>query len=155
MRTAEKKAELLSRLGKEPDISLAKEFQLSRERIRQLREQHGIAKPARIHKTKEFYTPKAIWIKRYGHLFGTMYDLDIAKKAGVGRGDVVQARRRCGIAAFGKQSCWRKQYEHLLGKTTDASIAKEAGVTIAAVGKVRNKLNIPRFVPEHYETHTA
>lgn len=56
MKVIERRGELLRRLGTAPDNVLAKEFGLSRERLRQLRKEMGI--PV-FHKPRKAYIKKA------------------------------------------------------------------------------------------------
>ena len=132
---------LISRLGKVSDRSLAGEFEMSVDRVRQERIRLGI----RAWQAVE-WTPDRIAV------LGTMPDKQAAKVVGVTNSAAFTKRVSLGIPAYGpsRKECmiqWRAPDIRKLGKVADAVLADKLGVSASVVSSKRHSMGIPAWQP--------
>lgn len=131
---------LFERLGKVADSALANEYGVSRQRIYQLRDRHGIDAPGRV---DNFAAERAAAIP----LLGTMPDIEIGKRVGMSSVWVGRLRKERCISAFEPETMTDRITKHpMLGKVADREIAADVGASgPSAVGMVRRRLGIPPY----------
>ena len=129
---------LYEKLGKFPNTQIAAEFGLSRERVRQLREELGVPK-------FEAELPSEV-----ESLLGKVPDRELVRKFGVSLYLVSATRKAKNIKAFGDD---RDYYEKLLGDPSakvgvisDPKVAKNLGITTNQVLEYRKRHGIPPAV---------
>jgi transposase-like protein len=128
-----------ARLGREPDAVIAAEYGISRERVRQLRAERGIA---RFDAHPNTLPPDAL------EILGTVPDLHLADFYDVSVHVVRRAREARGIATVTTD----QQYDRIIemarervGKVSDRAIANELNIPISQVLSFRQRNGIPPF----------
>jgi transcriptional regulator with XRE-family HTH domain len=132
---------IVAKLGTVSDAELGRQYGVTRERIRQIRSRHGIAK----------YEEKTDWASVESRL-GVDTDESIARTLGVSAQMVRQRRKDLGlkktfVTPLERQLDARddivRNWRDLLGKTTDYKLAKAWGLTAPAVQRLRQRLGRP------------
>jgi len=130
---------LIHRLGEEPDNALAKEYGISRERVRQFRVYLGIPK------WKKGYRVPLEKIKP--HLKGNT-DVDVRRITGATDKDVKRARKETGILRPDQErAALLESIEDRLGTVSDFELAMEIGLAPQRVTDHRHKLGIEATQP--------
>lgn len=125
-------AELIERLGKEPDRKIADEFRLKNDEVRKIRAIYSIA---------AFQTQKK-WSREELKLLGTMSDSEVAKSTGRTRGAVTAARRFYlvkGVDATVENAHWEKIEKAYKGGVLLREISKEYSISSRSILKAAKK----------------
>ena len=132
-----------SELGQIPDNQIAEKYELTRERVGQVRKKLGIAQAPRS--TWRRNHRQRVWDKIEKLLkLGKYYDKDIALLIGSSKTTIFRVRTRLGYPALKKPGRPRiKIPESELGKVPDTVLAKKYGCTSAIVGRRRWTAGIP------------
>lgn len=136
-------------LGKLSDVEVAKLAGCNRERVRQVRDAHGIARlplETAFRRRRDLATPAALL-----DLLGRVSDSEIAERFGVGSDHVRRLRLDRGIPAWTRPNGTGRlaPYVHLLGTIPDAQIARSAGVCAVTVLQLRRRLGVAPFPYDH------
>jgi hypothetical protein len=151
--------ECLDSLGKIPDSTLSKTYNISDHYIKKARKELGIGQ------AKRSYTRRITLSKEDETLLGTMSDQQVANKLSITKGTVARRRRELGIPPFAKYTRWNPtinwtpELDALLGTMPDRQLAKQLNVRLHVVFKRRTKLQISgykiNYDPELLFTHST
>lgn len=136
----------LDRFGKTTDIALAKEFGVTRERIRQIREEYGIPK---------FKKVNPMW-DRVRHQLGILDDAKIAEMLGVEAKQVSHYRRLHHIPmkttpterSLDERKDIPRNWRDFVGVESDRQLSLRWGIPLISVALLRKRLNRPPAYPK-------
>jgi hypothetical protein len=131
---------LLARLGKEQDIDLAKEYGLSRERIRQLRSRLTERPTYRAKAKAEIFDKLAA----LGDVVANTHSADLAKKTGLPEYWINQYKGARGIPALSAKLDLAP-VKHLLGTMSDLALGRKLGHAASTIARAREDFGIPPF----------
>lgn len=117
-------------LGEMSDAEIARQLDVSRERVRQMRAKRGIPR---------YVEPDPEWISE----LGTRSDTEIAQEYDISRSVVGRYRNALGIPPVPTR--WDDEVQ--LGKVSDSVLAEKHGVHVASVAQARWTRGIPAFHP--------
>ena len=133
--------EILNRLGKEPDVDIAKDLKCSRSAVSAKRRKLGI-------KSYDFQK----WTEGNIALLGTMPDFKLAKRMKVSSACISKRRRILNIKPFSRDNypvhnkyIWTKDNIKILGTDTDKNVAKQLKICSTLVARKRKELKIPAY----------
>jgi hypothetical protein len=157
--------EIVSRLGQEPDKSIAESIDMTRASVSKYRQELGIKaypKNPPYSYPKEAVPHNKVNVPQWViDKLGTMADSDLAKLSGITHRIIWTRRQELGIPSYSEKNNHPTQYGykpgierthqiHLsdsiiqqLGKRPDSQLAREAGVTENKIFRERTKRGIP------------
>jgi DNA-binding CsgD family transcriptional regulator len=162
-------AELLTRLGREPDAAIARDLGVHVSCIEHKRRALGIERfPSRRRGLPQesgstptgsagerssslIRTParrRYLWPEALAKLLGEIPDAELAVKAGVSVSTVTTERQRRGIEAFKlhrRPIEWTSEMISRLGSTGDSEVARDLGISKGSVRRKRQGLGIQPF----------
>lgn len=132
-------AEVLRRLGKEPDTSIARELGISSPSVLSKRRGLGIAR----------YDPRRRWTPAERRWLGRIPDAEVARRLAISVNVVRTERRRLGIAAYRYVSpiLRRKDWRRLLKLPNRALVGKGFSPDVISMARRRSGIRAPGFRP--------
>jgi hypothetical protein len=132
-------AEQQELIGKVPDKTLARKWQICHSSVRRVRDDLGLP---------PVYRNKFDWTPDKDHLLGKHTDEHLAEMWGIADRTVGVRRRRLGIPSCNEASTnlhWDERMIAQLGTGSDRAIGKKLGLSTQLVWLKRHELGIPAF----------
>jgi hypothetical protein len=126
--------EVLARLGKEPDTTVARRVGVTPGAVAHRRRRLGIPACGRSARR---------WTKAEHSWLGRLTDQEVAHRLGINASSVWTERVRLGIPKRGAGRQWTSTEDRLLGRLLDGEVARRLGIQTHVVRRRRQRLGIP------------